>query len=799
MKTIPFNFDWERVRRGEREALVNIDEPVKVDLPDDSVIDTKRNPEAVGGAFTGYFEGGQAAYTKKFSLPEEWEDKTVLLYVDGAYMNSNIVMNTEIIEYHPYGYTPFYADLTPWLKKENVLKIETQNRQPNTRWYAGGGLYRQVMIWLGDTYYIHPWSVFVTTPQVNKECAHVRAEFEVTSSAKTNAWISVQAEILYQGEAVSCQEISFQALAGKATREVMELVIENPVLWDTETPELYQLRLTVIGDEKVMDIQEQNFGVRKIEMDSKNGMRINGRPIKLRGGCIHHDHGALGAAAYPAAEERKLRILKEQGYNAVRTSHNPPSSTFLDLCDQMGILVLEESFDCWLKEKTGNDYHVYFRDWWERDLRAMVLRDRNHPCVFAWSIGNEIDDVAGSEEGLCMTKRQADYVRSLDHTRPVTIGQHGVINFERAGIDIKADFAKLQAEESKVPGVIGGKDYWALQTERHFAQLDLAGYNYMWPRYATDAVKYPERVIVATETLPSTMYDYWKAVLNNKNCIGDFIWTAYNNIGEAGSGRVIWDMEDPKEKGFLGAYPWLSNGQGDMDLDGNRRPQSYYHGILWGLDKGIHLFTTHPSHTGKPFGGTGWHWPELYQEWTFADEYVGKPVKLDAYADCDEVEFRINDKSLGRVKPERYIASLEIPYEKGTLIAIAYQDGEEIARDSLETTGKPAEIKIIPEKKQVAADGMDLAYVRIEIRDADGRLVTAHAVEVSVEVSGAGKLAGLGSGNPCTEENYGTGKRQTWNGSVLAAIRAAKTAGDIVISVAADGMDRVEEHILCNE
>ena len=539
---------------------------------------------------------------------------------------------------------------------------------------------------------------------------------------------------------------------------------------------------------EVYDSYSESFGIRKIEIDAENGMRVNGNPVKLRGGCIHHDNTLLGACAYPKAEERKIRILKEAGYNAIRTAHNPPSRAMLDVCDRLGMYVLDESFDCWVTGKNGNDYHLYFEDWWKRDTRAMVLRDRNHPCIYSWSIGNEISEMMGLDSGAKWSKLQADYIRSLDPTRPVTAALHSIINFSKAGIDLGGmDFHKLQGQSGGPQGILDGIDHWGEQTSASLEPLDIAGYNYLHTRYEHDAEKFPGRVIHATETHPLTTYDYWQAMLKNNRVIGDFIWTAYDNLGEAGAGRVIWDREDPKERGFMGSYPWLSCYQGDMDLDGDRRPQSYYRKIMWGLDDGIHLFTTHPSHTGKPFYGSGWHWPDVKMTWTFGKEYIGKPVKVDAYCDCDEVEFFVNGRSVGKAVPEKLIASLETPYEPGVLEVMALRGGKECARNRLITASAPAKILLEPDRTVITADGLDLCFIHATILDSDNVQVVTSDIELYAKVEGAGILAGFGSGNPCTPENYGTGRRFVFDGRALLCVRAGREPGEIRVEIGAEG------------
>ena len=794
MKKIPFNFDWERECTIDSEELFFLpNKPIEaVNLPDDYIINTKRNPKSVGGAFAGYYNGGSALYRKKFTLPQEWKDKTVILDVDGAYQTSEVIINTERVDFNAYGYSPFCVNLTPWLCEKNTLEIMTENHQPNSRWYSGGGLFRQVHMLVGGDCYLHPWSVHITTPEIMSDKAVIKVEFGVTNTTRANKQLTIKLVIRNNGEEVSAEKTSLYSFAGKETNGCIMAEVLNPHLWDTESPQMYEAELIIIDGEEIVDTHLQSFGIRKLEFSVEYGMKLNGKNIKLRGGCFHHDHAALGAAAYPAAEERKLRILKDLGYNAVRTSHNPPSYTFLDLCDKLGILVLDEAFDCWLKPKTGNDYSRHFRDNWKRDLTAMVRRDRNHPCIFAWSIGNEIPEVEGSKMGVEITRQLADCVRSLDLSRPVTIGQHGVVNYERAGIDIENfDFNKLQAQKMIDPGVIDGVDVWGEQTERHFELLDIAGYNYMYARYSKDAIRYPRRIILATETSPTQMYSYWTECAKAPNCIGDFIWTAYDNIGEAGTGRVVYDEKD---YAFLQPYPWLSNSQGDCNLDGDRRPQSFYHKILWGLDDGIHLFSYHPKHYGKWCGGTGWNWHDVSREWTYENEYIGKGIKVEAYADCDEVEFILNGKSIARVEPVEYIAEADLQYERGVLEAVAYKNGKEIARDVLESTGEPAELVLIPEKTEIKADGYDLAFVRLELHDSEGRLVTNTSVEVSVQ---ANSRMWLGSGNPCTDEDYGTGKRRTWQGKALIIVGAERKCTDIEITVTSDNNLMAETKIKC--
>ncbi|MBN2046616.1 MAG: DUF4982 domain-containing protein [Anaerolineaceae bacterium] len=798
MKRIPFNFDWNFAEGGTRFFMFPGQSGDPVDLPHDYIIHKERDPHCVGAASTGFYPSGEGSYTKEFELPAEWQGKTVLLNVDGAYMHSEVTLNGDKLYYQPYGYTAYNVDVTKKLRGDiiNTLRVATQSIQPNTRWYAGGGLYREVHVLVGGTQYIHPWDVFITTPEVSAEQALVRAAIEVTNTEDAAVDATLTAVVkTADGAAVAKTTIRTALSASGKTACALEMSVDTPTLWDVDDPNLYTLCLTLTVDGEEADTSETIFGIRVIEIDARNGFRLNGKKLKLLGGCIHHDQTLLGACAFPRAEERKIQILKDSGYNAIRTAHNPPSSALLDACDRLGMLVLDETFDAWRSGKKSLDYHLHFEDWWQRDTRAMVLRDRNHPSIYCWSIGNEVQELLGASDGAHWTQAQADFVRSLDPTRPVTAAANG-FTLPIPGKPRQRPNFDLELMGKPVMGLPrDGEDLWGEQSEPAYSHLDIGGYNYMYGRYAVDKDKYPDRVIHATETHSFHTYDYWKAMMENENCIGDFIWTAYDNLGEAGAGRVIYDPGDFRG-GLMGGWPWMSCYQGDHDLDGNRRPQSYYRKVMWGKDAGIHLFSTHPSRTGKPFYGMGWHWEDVKQTWTFEDEFIGQPVKLQAYADCDEVEFILNGESQGKVKPEEFKAFIELPYQPGTVEAVAWKDGKAVASDLLKTACDPTHLILKADRAVVAADGMDLSFITVEVVDSDGVLVVDSPVEIRVSISGAGKLAGLGSGNPCTEENYGT-SRQTFNGRALICVRAAREAGEIQVEVSAENLPSAAAVIHC--
>jgi len=395
MKQIPLNFDWKRAVNEKEDWAQAQNDFVPVDLPDDFILSLHRTPDSPGRASTGFFPGGKAVYKKDFVLSEDSRGRTVLIGFDGAYMNAEVTLNRQKLFHHPYGYTAFFVDMTKDLRepgKKNYLKVETQCRLPGTRWYSGGGLFRDVSLYFGGRAFIHPWEVFITAPKVHQDEATVHASISVTNTdCSMDAGLHVHI-FDEKGTGVAAGE-KVVSLAEKAdTHADMDLTVPNPNLWDVGHPNRYIMKISISAGGEELDAFEGWFGIRRIEIDAKDGFRLNGRKMKLRGGCIHHDNTLLGSRAYPRAEERKIQLLKDAGYNAVRTAHNPPSTALLDACDRLGMLVLDESFDMWTMGKNPLDYHLYFEQWWKYDTTSMVKRDRNHPSVYCWSIGNEIPE-----------------------------------------------------------------------------------------------------------------------------------------------------------------------------------------------------------------------------------------------------------------------------------------------------------------------------------------------------------------------------------------------------------------------
>lgn len=746
MNKICISKNWQ-LSFGQKNSIC-----VPVDLPNDYAISKSRDPNAPGGASNGFFLGGDGTYTKELSL----ENKHYILDIDGGYMCTAVKLNNTLLSIHPHGYTPHLVDLTETMKPnaENTLAITTHAHQPSTRWYTGAGLYRDVFLWEGGDVRLEPWDVFVTTPTTDS----VHVAYEVSSDREAS--LLLRATVLdAEGNTVKVAENALSVIGGQKNPVSLAISMENAKLWDTETPYLYTLRSEILENGKIIESDERRFGIRTIAYNSHDGLVLNGKSIKLRGGCIHHDHGVLGAAEFPAACRRKLTKLKEVGFNAIRSAHNPPSTVLLDLCDEMGIILMDEAFDCWRIEKGGNlNYHAWFDDHWARDIAAMVLRDRAHPCVFSYSIGNEIPEADGMSDGDKWAKLLSDEIRKYDTTRPVT----------------------------SAVWEMGDKSTWAERTKNYFAVLDICGYNYAFRRLESDHELFPERVIWLSETKALPFYQSWKMVCENSHVIGDFTWVAYDNIGEAGTGRALW-ARDGKIPGIsLAEYPWRTCYQGDFDLCGHRRPQSFFREAIWVGGKEPKIFTTHPEHYGEDYTGTGWHWYDVLDTWTFDNAYLGKPVKCEVYTDADEIEWILNGNCLGRSTTVQAISTIDIPYEPGTLEAIAYKNGNVVGRSSLRTVGEAASLKVVPESTSFKADNRDLCYFDITITDKDGNRVPNAQNELVCLVDG-GELMGIFSGDPKNEDEYTSRVCHAFEGRAVAIVRT-KNEGKVTLTVGSTGL-----------
>ncbi len=744
VKRINLDLDWQFSAGRLHHERVN--------LPHDHSVKMPRKPDSLMAERGGYFQGGECEYRKK--LPAGLAGR-VVLEVEGAYMNAEVFVNGNRVAFHPYGYTSFLVELTPWLKPggDNELAIRiSNNAQPNSRWYSGTGLYRHVWLQVADGPHVAPWGVFVTTPVVGTDRAVIHVETEIVGEGLLR-------HTLLDAHGVVIALHESPAVSGVNVRDVS---IADVRLWEPEDPYLYTLRSELVAGGLAADAVETAVGIRSIALDRDRGLLLNDKPLKLKGGCVHHDCGMLGAAAWDAAEERKVLAHKNAGFNMIRCAHNPPSPAFLDACDRHGMIVMDEAFDCWRMGKTPYDYHLYFEDWWRRDIESMVRRDRNHPAIFFWSTGNEVPERFGMSGGNELSAQLAAAVRALDSSRFVT----NALTFAYE-MEIE-DFAK---------------DSMAFS-----APLDVVGYNYMWERYGEDLAAFPERFILGTESYPSAAFDNWKMALDHPRVLGDCVWTSMDNIGEAGLGRSILPGESSLYAGAK--YPWLLSNCGDLDMLGLPRPQSLYRQIVWGHRSKPWIAVHRPNGKGLKTEGTPWGWPDVHHSWSWP-EAAGMRVFIDVYSAADEVELLVNGISLGR-KPaghaNRHVASFETSYEAGCIRAIAYVGGTVTGEDAVSTCGLPYAIRLESDRSEIPAAWGGLAYVTATVVDERGNPVPWARNELHFTVSGAGALLASGTGNPMAEDAFAGNRQRAFNGIAMAAVRSTGKSGQALVTVSAEGL-----------
>jgi beta-galactosidase len=538
-RTISFDKDWRFINDNPSGAEAPAFDDLKwrtLDLPHDWSIEDLpgQTPDSIIGPFskaaigkmgTGYTKGGTAWYRKHFSIGKDDKDKSAYLMFDGVYMNSDVWVNGKLVGNHPYGYTSFYYDITPYLNpagQNNTVAVQVKNEGRTARWYSGSGIYRHTWLTLVNPVHIGVWGLNVKTPSVSENSAEINVATTLVNSGKDNKTVIVKVEIIDpSGQVVGKTQNNATVLPGAKSIIEHHVSVGHPKLWSVDHPKLYAAKVTLLDNKKESDFTSTSFGIRTIKVDAKNGFTINGKTVKLIGGCFHHDHGPLGAASIDRAEERKMEIFKKAGYNAIRCSHNPPSPYLLQVCDSLGILVIDEIFDNWEKEKVSpDDYSKSFKEWWQKDIELMVMRDRNHPSVVMWSIGNEIREALDTA-GLRIAKNLTGEVRRLDQTRPITEGFN--------------DFAARR----------GLKSTWD-ESHPHMDLLDVVGYNYMYKRYEEDHLKYPDRVMAATEFGPLYALENWTMVEKLPYVIGNFAWVMMDYLGEAGVGvsRLVPDVPD---------------------------------------------------------------------------------------------------------------------------------------------------------------------------------------------------------------------------------------------------------------
>lgn len=769
----PINHDWTFAKgdiAGASQADFDDSGWQKVSVPHDwAIMDGPDgrppfDPQVVGGQDSGYLPGGIGWYRRELVLSEAEVASLVRLRFEAVYMDSTIWINGEQVAKHPYGYTAFTVDVTGKVRAgRNVIAVRVDHADPSSRWYAGSGIIRPVALELLNCVHIDPDSVFVTTPVATREASVVSVDAVINNCGPKARSAEVVSRIVSANGEVVAQNTQTAAITKNTPSKLsVRFDLTGAALWSPSSPNLYTLVQEVRMDGRLVDERRVRFGIRTFTVDAKNGLRINGESIYLRGGNIHHDNYMLGAAGLPDAERRKVALLKDAGYNAIRIAHNPASQATLDAADELGMLVINEAFDAWNKSKRAKDYSRFFATEWQKDIDSMVISGRNHPSILFWSIGNEIPE-QGTPQGIDTGLKLAARVRALDPTRPVT-----------------------QAVNGQPP-----------VSDAQFAVVDIAGYNYQVALLESDHKTHPERVMYTSESTSKDAFAYWRPVETMPWVIGDFIWTAMDYLGEAGIGWMGYSQDWQK----LGPYPWHLAYSGEIDATGRKRPAAYYRQVMWksGINPVV-AFVRQPKGTEdlpdrdyfpttKPH--LDWSLEDVHPSWTWPGQ-EGKPQDVVVYSEFPEVELFLNGKSLGRKAVSvatEYKASYKVTYAAGHLEAVGYRDGNIAARWSLRTAGQPTEARISLNREQLRANGQDLAYVTIELTDALGTPIYTRQEDrkVTVRVLGPARLAGFGNGDPQDASSLQSATRKTFHGRAVAVIQSERQPGEIIVEIEVEG------------
>ena len=753
-----------------------------VTLPHDAMLAEPRTALSAGGTNTGWYEGHDYEYRRTLTVPENELADTHILEFEGVYHNAEVWLNGQKAAFRPYGYTNFYVDCAPYLHAgENELRVIARNAdQPNSRWYSGAGIYRPVQLWKARGAHITLNGVKIRTLSLQPAIVEVR----VKTTAPGTVRLTVDDLPAMQQES-----------DGEA---VFTLTLDNARLWTPETPNLYTCRVSFADDEVT-----ETFGVRKVEWGT-DGFLLNGKRYIIQGACIHHDNGLLGAVCDPDAVARKVRLLKENGYNAIRSAHNPCSKALLTECDRQGMLVMDEYIDHWYIHKTEHDYVDYFNDWWRQDLTDMVEKDYNHPCVVLYSTGNEVSETA-QKRGIALTKEMTDFLHGLDDSRPVTCGVNIFFNFlSSIGFGVYSDEkAKKEAERAEkaakkkavgsqffnnLAGLLGdefmkrgatlhGCD---VKTRDAFANMDIAGYNYGIYRYKHDLKKYPQRLILGSETFCNDAYKFRELAKQEPRLVGDFVWAGMDYLGEVMVGS--WEYADYAET-FDGGLGWVSAGSGRIDLTGKPLGEALYTRVALEADNGPYIAVCPVNHTGDRHSPSAWKMTNAMPSWSWTG-CEGRKANVEVYARAARVELVLNGHTVGsKTLKNDCLARFSIPYESGTLEAVSYDAADhEIGRCKLQSAGGATSLTL--DAEEPAAQTGHLCYVRLRYTDENGITKPLMRGNIQVQVRG-GTLVGLGSACPFNKHSYLDSETDTYYGEALAIVRMGD--GDAMTIAASDG------------
>jgi beta-galactosidase len=763
--SIPFDFDWrfaENDQSGAEQPAFDDSKWRLLDVPHDFSIEHPFDSAYATGAGGGYTYSGIGWYRKHFKTAPDLSGKMVSILFDGVYRNSEVWINGHYLGMRPYGYSSFYYDLTPYLKpvgQENIIAVKVNTtEQPNSRWYTGSGIYRHVWLMATNKLHLDQWGVFARTLEANNDKAGVQISIDLSNDNTIDQSCTVITKMIGAGgKEAGRAESKVKAIQGQSMKVEQNLRIDKPVLWSVEQPHLYRLQVEVRSGGMVVDQYSIPFGIRTAHFDADKGFLLNGKQVKLKGVNNHHDGGPLGAAVLDGTYKRRLEMLKRMGCNALRMSHNPPAPELLACADSLGFVVIDEVFDEWMDGKTRAGYAPQFTKWYKQDVANWIKRDRNHPCVIAWSIGNEVREQYNKENALKITSMLMDAARTYDTTRPFTAACNEIVNVNAYGMG---------------------------------ELLGIVGYNYQEAHYKPDHEKYPNRVIFGSETVmypyhPGDCnqlhsYDQWLEGQLKDYVAGEFLWTGFDYMGEAGIGDVGTGCEFWKK---WPTWPWRGADCGVIDMCGFPKPAYWFRKALWNPEPMVHIAVqTDPSARDRNLCSF-WSWPKVQTHWNH--DRKGDTLAVHVYTNVPEVELQLNGRSLGTrtwdLTTEAFLF-WEVPYEPGKLEAIGKTADGKTVSFAVQTAGEPAKIKLSPDRKVLKANRQDLSYVAVQLLDAHGVPVPFAGNNISFEVTGAGKLAAVGNGDQQSHTPLKGSSMEAWQGKCLAIVQSTNKKGKITIT-----------------
>ena len=787
-----FNSDWTIQPKVNPflEVFGGAPEPERVTLPHDWLISQPRSADASGGAASGYYPDGKVEYVKEFQAPPEFRDGRVEIAFDGVYRDAVVTINGSFAGQQKSGYAPFRLRIDQLLQEgTNNVRVEASNHR-DERWYTGVGIYRDVHLLAGGPVHIAPDGVVVRTVEADADLAVVDVSTDLESVAHDLKSLIVATDLIdADGRVIASDRARTSVRPGAGKRVRQRFTVAQPALWSSTSPHLHRVRIRLEVGQELLEETTTPFGIRTLSWDSTRGLRLNGESLVLRGGAIHHDNGLIGSATITRAEERRVQKLLAAGYNAIRSAHNPISEALLDVCDRLGMLVMDEAFDVWSSSKADHGYGRDFPTWWRADLAAMIRRDRNHPSVIMYSIGNEIEEL-GNPWDVSLGAEMVDLIKELDDTRPVTNAVNPILSLmpqfaSAVSEEVRGGINTIMNDMTEAATRFVSSDAATAGIDESLSQLDITGLNYAYGRYSVDLANHPQRLIVGTESNPGSLDELWPLVESDVRIVGDFSWTAWEYLGEAGLGRIKFDEEQSTQ--LLGDYPWRIADTGDFTITGRRRTVSEWRETVWGLRDQPAIAVERPWRRDAVAVPGQWSWSDTTQSWSWTG-WEDRPITVDVYSNSDEVELLLDGVLLDRqpVGAERpFIARFETRFHPGTLTAVAYRDGSETGRCSLVSANADSvELRLSADYERVTTHPGELVHIDISLTDQAGVVHTLRDRSVTVTLTGNAHLQGLGSDDPASENSYADDTCETFEGRAMAVIRPTGP-GPVTVHVAA--------------